>query len=340
MCGIAGIVNRKIQLIPDIRNHLMLMNKIQQHRGPDEEGIWINESQTAGFAHRRLSIIDLTTGQQPMSDDSGNCIILNGEIYNYLELKQELKSIYKFKTTSDTEVVLAAYMQWGEECVSHLRGMFAFAIWNSKEKKLFCARDRFGIKPFYYVYTENTFYFASEAKALLPFLDNVETDLDALKDYIIFQFTLGEKTLFKNIKQLLPAHSAEIKNGNLIIKKYWEVLYQLDWTHTKQYFEQKVRELLEDSIKYHLRSDVSVGAYLSGGIDSTLMATIARKFMPDKEFKTFNGRFNISKEYDESEYAEEVADKNNMYLHMIDITSDDFIENIRKVIYYLDYPVA
>lgn len=340
MCGISGIINIKEDNIPYLNRKLDVMNKLLSHRGPDDEGIWIHQNNFCGLAHRRLSIIDLSSGKQPMTDANGNWIVLNGEIYNYIELKQELKYKYSFKTTSDTEVILAAYTAWGKDCVKKLRGMFAFAIWDETNHKLFCSRDRFGIKPFYYTICKDVFYFASEIKALLPFIDEIETDLDGLKDYLVFQFTLADKTLFKNIKQLLPAHSLEIKNSTLQFEKYWEVNYTIDWEHTKSYFQNKVRELIEDSVKVHLRSDVPVGAYLSGGIDSSLMASYTRINQPDSEIKAFNGKFSLSKDYDESGYAREVAEKYNLNLFEIDIKSQDFIDNIHKVIYHLDYPVA
>ncbi|HXH19459.1 MAG TPA: asparagine synthase (glutamine-hydrolyzing) [Chitinophagales bacterium] len=340
MCGIAGILNLKKLSFPELNHHLDVMNKIQSHRGPDDERTWIHERQFVGFAHRRLSIIDLSTGEQPMTDSKGNWLILNGEIYNFLELKEELKSFYSFKTTSDTEVVLAAYHRWGSECVTRLRGMFAFALWDETTQSLFCARDRFGIKPFYYTIQNGCFYFASEVKALLPFIKDVAVNSDALKDYFIFQFTLGEKTLFKDVRQLLPAHQLTVKNGAPEIKKYWEVHYTLDWDHTKRFFQKRLEELLHDSVTVHLRSDVPVGAYLSGGIDSSLIAIMGRKEKQNGLFKAFHGRFPQGKEYDESEYARDVAEKYDMELHITDITVHDFLDNIRKVIYHLDYPVA
>lgn len=340
MCGISGQFNIKLKSIAGLENRLRAMNKIQTHRGPDGEGIWLHRNRHIGFAHRRLSIIDLETGNQPMIDNYGNVICFNGEIYNYLELRDKLKRYYQFKTTSDTEVILAAYQKWGPDCVNHLRGMFAFAIWNEKQNLLFCARDRFGIKPFYYTLINNEFIFASEPKAILPFLSGIETDLDALKDYFIFQFCLGEKTLFKGIKQLLPAHFLVIKNGVVKTKKYWEVNYNLDWRHTKKYFQDRLKELLNESIKIHLRSDVPVGSYLSGGIDSSLIVGLARKLLKNEEIKAFNGKFSLSQEYDESVYARLVANKNNLKLYEIDIASNDFIKNIKRIIYYLDYPVA
>jgi len=316
------------------------MNRLQAHRGPDGDNIWAHASGFLGFGHRRLAIIDLVSGNQPLTDASGNTICYNGEIYNYIELRDQLTGAYTFRTNSDTEVILAAYEKWGVDCVNHLRGMFSFAIWDESKKQLFCARDRFGIKPLYYALINNVFYFASEVKALLPFLPEIATDLDGLKDYFVFQLCLNDKTLFKGVKSLPPAHTLFLRDGNIEVRRYWEVNYILDWSHTNRHFQNRIRELLEESVRIHLRSDVPVGAYLSGGVDSSLIATLARKHQKEDKFKVFNGRFNIGSEYDESEYAREVAEKNGLTLYEIDINSQDFIDNIRKVIYHLDFPVA
>jgi len=340
MCGIAGIYNVSHYDYPNLAQHLNVMNQLQIHRGPDGAQIWTNAQNYIGLAHRRLSIIDLQTGNQPMTDMYENTITFNGEIYNYIELKDELKRAYQFKTNSDTEVILAAYKHWGFNCVRHLRGMFSFAIWDENAQLLFCARDRFGIKPFYFAQNNNTLFFSSETKTLLPFIQHIDTDLDALKDYFVFQFTLGEKTLFANVHQLLPAHFLVVQNGKIETKKYWEVNYTLDWNHTKHYFQNQVHDLLEDSVKFHLRSDVPVGAYLSGGLDSSLMTALARRNQKNGDFEAFTGKFSISKEYDESNYAKIVSSANSVNLNEIDITASDFIKNIRKIIYHLDYPVA
>lgn len=232
--------------------------------GPDGEGIWIHPRGIAGFAHRRLTIIDLKTGQQPMGDQAGNWVTYNGEIYNYLELREELGANV-FRTRSDTEVILQAYRKWGLECLDHFRGMFAFSLWDEAKQSLLCARDPFGIKPFYYLVTHDALYFSSEAKTLLPFVPDIDTDLEGLKDYLTFQFCLDGKTLFKGIRELLPGHCLEMKNGTVTTRRYWEVYYHLDFDRTERYFEGKVCSLLEDSVALHLRSDVPVGAYVSGG---------------------------------------------------------------------------
>lgn len=340
MCGIAGIINLDNHSIKNLEQKLAVMNKLLVHRGPDGVGYWWNERKTIGFSHNRLSIIDIPTGKQPMISPSGNAIIFNGEIYNYPELRKKLNA-GSFRTNSDTEVILKAYEKWGENCLDYFRGMFAFAIFDKSKNALFCARDRFGIKPFYYTLTkEGEFVFASEAKAILPFLHDIETDLGALKEYFVFQFLLGDKTLFKGIKQLSPAHTLTIRNKTIRVRKYWEVHYTLDWHHKQQYFQNKVRELLEDSVGIHLRSDVPVGAYLSGGLDSSIVTTLARKVKNKEEFKVFTGAFEKDRKYNELFYAKEVAVKNNLALYKQNITADDFIDNIEKVIYYLDYPVG
>ena len=227
MCGIAGFININNNPIKNLEKKLEVMNIILNHRGPDGKGFWWNSRRTVGFSHNRLKIIDIVTGGQPMISDYGNVIVFNGEIYNYIELKKELGE-KKFKTNSDTEVILKAYEKWGIECPRYLRGMFAFAIFDKKKNTLFCARDRFGIKPFFYTLSSNgDFIFASEPKALLPFLSNIETNLQALHEYLIFQFLIGDKTLFKEIKQVPAAYYLQIKNDNIQTKKYWEVQYKL-----------------------------------------------------------------------------------------------------------------
>ncbi|WP_414578353.1 asparagine synthase (glutamine-hydrolyzing) [Anabaena sp. CCY 9402-a] len=338
MCGIAGIINLESEHIPNLNRRLSLMNELQSHRGPDGEGVWQHPSQHIGFAHRRLSIIDLNTGSQPMSDRAGNWITYNGEIYNYLELRQEL-GIKNFITNSDTEVILHAYRKWGNDCVNHLRGMFAFAIWDESNQVLFCARDRFGIKPLYYTVVDKVLYFASEAKALLPFLKNIEIDVEGFKDYLTFQFCLAGKTLFKSINEVLPGHTLRVSNGIVNVQRYWEVYYNIDFDHTAKYFEEKIASLLSESVELHLRSDVPVGAYVSGGLDSSIVASLSQKKTNDK-FIGFTGKFSLSEHYDESKYARALAAQSGFELHELDITATDFIENIHKVIYHLDYPVA
>jgi|10_taG_2_1085330.scaffolds.fasta_scaffold03111_4 asparagine synthase (glutamine-hydrolysing) len=338
MCGIAGILNLSAEPIPRLSEQLHVCNSLQKHRGPDDDNIWKHKNESLGFGHTRLSIIDISNGSQPMCEPNGNCIVFNGEIYNFLELKAEIGKRV-FKTQSDTETILKAYERWGYDCLDHFRGMFSFALWDEKEKTLFCARDFFGIKPFYYTVVDNKFYFASEIKALLPFVKDIETDLEAFKEYLSFQFVLKEKTLFKNIHQLLPGHFLTIKDGDIRVKKYWEVYYNLDFEHTEKYFQNKLQGLLEDSLRLHTRSDVPIGGYLSGGLDSSIICSLASR-AKDKDFMAFTGKFSEGEGYDESHYAKIVALQKQFELSVYDIKSEDFIENIRKVIYHLDYPTA
>lgn len=340
MCGIAGFYNFGNGIEGSAENILRSMNNLQKHRGPDGEGVWVSRNNDLGLAHVRLSIIGLTSGAQPMKADSGNVITFNGEIYNYRELKKELEGSFAFHTDSDTEVILAAYEKWGDDCVLHLRGMFAFAIWDEKHQRLFIARDRFGIKPFYYTTVNGVFYFASEIKALVPFLPEVRVNEHALNDYLTFQFSLGEQTLFADVFKLMPGHCMVCFDHRVSSpKKYWEVFYQNDFYHSERYFVEKTRELLEDSVKVHMRSDVPVGAYLSGGIDSSITGALGVKYS-DSAFAAFTGKFTCFDGYDESGYARCQADRYGMEYHDLDITSTDFIDSIRKIIYHLDEPVA
>jgi len=313
------------------------MNALQAHRGPDGEGIWLHPRQHVGFGHRRLSIIDLESGQQPMRGPDGNWITYNGEVYNYIELRNEIGA-EQFTTHSDTEVVLQAYRKWGADCVNHFSGMFAFALWDETRQELFCARDPFGIKPFYYTIVGDVFYCASEAKALLPFLPAIETDVEGLRDYLAFQFCLGGKTLFRGIQELLPGHTLTIRNGRPQISRYWQVFYDLDWHHTSRYFEERIAQLLEESVRLHLRADVPTGSYVSGGFDSSAVAVLAAHH--DKNLLGFHGKFAAGPEYDESRYARAVAQQGKFDLLEAEIAAGDFIDHIARVIYHLDYPTA
>ncbi len=339
MCGIAGMILKEPLDHGRMGRRLALMNRLQAHRGPDGEGVFIDEPGRVGLAHVRLSIIDLDTGAQPMRLPDGTVIVYNGEIYNYLELRQELGA-GSFSTTSDTEVILAAYRRWGADCVGRLRGMFAFAIWDPTEGRLFCARDRFGIKPFYFTETPEGFFFASEIKALVPFASEIATDMAGLKDYLAFQFTLGEKTLFSGISQLSPAHALSVRPGSAArVSRYWEVRYDLDWDHTKRWFCERARELFRDSVRVHLRSDVPVGSYLSGGLDSGIVAALARLEKPAGDFPAFHGKFS-GPDYDESPHAKALAAHSGMTLFEREFRACDFMRDIGRVIYHLDHPVA
>ncbi len=341
MCGIAGILelsNATLQQ-PVVATALGVMSRLIAHRGPDGAGQWQSQNGQVGFAHRRLAIIDLTeAAAQPMHAPNGTTITYNGEIYNYLELRLALSSQWSFRSTSDTECILAAYERYADTCLDHLRGMFAFALWDERCKRLFCARDRFGIKPFYYAVVDGVFYFASEAKALLPFLPEIVTNRVAFAEYVTFQYTIGEKTLFEGIHQLLPGHALSVEDGQVKVWRYWDVNFQIDFDHTPAYFHRRMRELLEESLDMHVRSDVPVGSYVSGGIDSSLMHVLANR--SGTRPLGFHGRFTEYPGYDESRFAQLASDHAGGQLHCIDIRADDFRQHIEQVIYHLDFPVA
>lgn len=340
MCGIAGQISLDSHSMPSLKNDLAVMSRLIAHRGPDGQGHWQSANSRVGLVHRRLAVVDLSAmAAQPMQADSGTVITYNGEIYNYPELRRALQSQWQFRTNSDTECILASYERYGDSCLDHLRGMFAFALWDEKNQRIFCARDRFGIKPFYYAVVDGVFYFASEAKALLPFLPSISTNDAALSEYLTFQYTIGEKTLFDGVQQLLPGHALVVENGQVRVWRYWDVSYQIDYDHGPKFFHDRLRELLEESIVLHGRSDVPVGSYVSGGIDSSLIYRLARSSGASSHLG-FHGRFTDYPGYDESAYAQVAAKYDGGQLHCIDISADDFISNIHQVIYHLDFPMA
>lgn len=342
MCGIFAIVKKNADTKISLRQAVETGLERIRHRGPDGSNVWIAPDQLVGFGHVRLAIVDLETGAQPMSLEDGTTIIFNGEIYNYIELRQEL-GIDSFVTGSDTEVILRAYKRWGEDCVSHLRGMFAFLIWDASKHRVFFARDRFGIKPLYwYEHPNGDVYFASEIKAFLPFMLRREVSSSALSDYFSFQFCLGNKTLLDGVRQVVPAHCGWLTSGGTLqASQYWEVNFNLDFHHADRFFIGHIQTLAENSSMLHMRADVEIGAYVSGGIDSSLLAILGSKYKPHASaFKIFNGKFLEGDAFDESRYAQAVADEHGMELHVASISEQDFVDSIAKVIYHLDSPVA
>lgn len=341
MCGICGIyhLDRHRAVDPQQLNR---MTQTLHHRGPDDEGFYLH--QNIGLGHKRLSIIDLSAaGRQPMAnEDERYRIIFNGEIYNYLELRQRLIARgHVFRSHTDTEVILHLYEDEGPKCLQHLNGMFAFVIWDSVEQTLFAARDHFGIKPFYYAYLNNSFIFASEIKAILKTgLVSPQFNPAGIADYLTFQFCLGEKTLFKNIQKLLPGHYLQLKpGGNLIVQEYWDVDFTVDTDHTESYFQQKLAMLLEDSVRLQLRADVPVGAHLSGGLDSTTVTSLASGLLGGS-FHTFSGGFQDSPQYNETPYARIAAGKAGAIHHEVFPTAADFVEVLPRLIYFMDEPAA
>lgn len=341
MCGIAGLLSLSGAPLAGMDRALSAMSALIAHRGPDGDGVWSDRDGIVGFAHRRLSIIDLSdSAAQPMSGHGGLTVTYNGEIYNYRELRDVARrSGFRLESASDTEAILTTYAQFGLEVPTHLRGMFAFALWDESKKRLLVARDRFGIKPLYYTVQGGVLYFASEAKALLPFLPSIETDQDALAEYLTFQYSISSRTLFAGIEQLLPGHRLIVESGVVTVERYWDVRYEIDYEHNHQYFFDRARELVLDSVDVHMRSDVEVGAYVSGGIDSTLIAALGSA-SSGGGLKSYHGRFLEYPGYDESEYAGHAVGSFDGDLRMASITAEDFSRNIRDVIRHLDHPVA
>jgi len=276
MCGIYGLVSRSLSHIN--KDHFEALTSTLSHRGPDDSGFLYGDG--VMFGHRRLSIIDIEGGHQPLfNEDKTKCIIYNGEIYNYLELRDRLLlKGHGFATRSDTETILHAYEEWGEKCVEYLRGMFAFAVWDLKTKTLFLARDRLGIKPLFYAEHNGTFYFASEMKAILADR-NFPRDIDelALSCYFTLSYIPAPLTIYSKIRKLLPGHTATWQNGQITTHKYWDLDFVPDRSKTEKYFIDGFMDLLNDSVRMRLMSEVPLGAFLSGGIDSsTVVALMSR----------------------------------------------------------------
>jgi len=337
MCGIVGVVSLRGTLPAGFEGGVKFCRDIIAHRGPDAAGLWVSPRREAIFGHRRLSIIDLAShADQPMSADNETTIAFNGEIYNYLELKERLGTCWSFKTQSDTETMLAAYDAFGTDMLNCLRGMFAFALWDEKKKRFFAARDRFGIKPFFYAIQHGHLYFASEVKALLPFLDDIATDSDGLSEYLTYQLPLTNTTLFANVKQLLPGEMMVVQDGNIRISRYYDLpVPNVDPTCKRK----DLVEVIDESLKVHLRADVEIGTMLSGGFDSS-MVTIRSAEIDENVTMGFHGRFLEFPGYDESEYAEIAAEVHGTDLRVRDITGQDFVDSIESVIHQLDYPIA
>jgi len=341
MCGIAGYIslsNEELKIHPKA---LSVLGDLIAHRGPDGSGEWVDSSNNVAFSHRRLAIIDVSPdAAQPMTSPSGFTLTYNGEIYNYRELRSTLISEgYRFRSKSDTEVLLHLYECHGLDLFQFLRGMFAFALWDPHQRRAVLARDRFGIKPLYFTIQDEVLYFASEQKALLPFLPRISTDATALTEYLTFQFTISENTMFEGISQLMPGHFLTIQNGQVKTVRYWDVSYEVDFSLTSQSVEEKLRTLLSETVNLHLRSDVEVGSYISGGVDSTLIAALAKS---NTSFgsKSFHGCFRDHPGYDESRFANGAAVALGLDFKEFEITASDFENQIRAVIYHLDQPTA
>ena len=340
MCGICGSFHNQSVTQDDTRVLRAMMQSIH-HRGPDEDGIETDDH--FQFGHKRLSIIDLKHGQQPMSSSNRRyTIAFNGEIYNYLELRQKLEDKgIQFHTNSDTEVLLQHLIAHDTRGLNDLNGMFAFAFIDRQTRQWLMARDPFGVKPLYFTTLKDQLIFASEIKALLEHPDvQVNRNSEAIQEYLTFQLCLNGKTLFQNINALQPGHYiGGIKGKITKHKKYKNFQYEVDEYHNENYFDDQLSYLVKDSIGLQTRSDVPLGGYLSGGIDSSLVSTLAARHLK-RPIPTFHGKFAEHPRYDESEYAREVNNDIQGEFNEIIPTAEDFIDVLPKLIYHMDEPVA
>ena len=354
MCGICGYTAH----CEHDEQVIKAMCDVIAHRGPDGEGRSILNG--AVFGHRRLSLIDLAGGGQPMFRNAEKdspvfiagaqvdqervaryAIVFNGEIYNYQDIRADLEALgYAFSTTSDTEVLLLSYIVWGEEMLNRLRGMFAFAVWDSEAQELFCARDFFGIKPFYYAENaDGHFIFASEAKSILEHpAYTKELNHRALEDYLVFQFPANEETFFKGIYKLAPATFIRVKGGKVVEKKqYWKPKFEPVEGRTLDQLAQEIDDEFRVSVRYHNVADVEVGSFLSSGIDSSYMAACLAK--ENEDIKTFTVGFDeYSGERDEISWAQELAEELKVENYSHHITKDEYWEALKKIQYFMDEP--
>jgi asparagine synthase (glutamine-hydrolysing) len=340
MCGIAGVVefNRRAEVDPQV---LRRMCAAMSHRGPDDEGI--RTEGRVGIAMRRLSIIDVASGHQPLSNEDGTIwIVFNGEIYNHATLRKQLEEQgHRYRTHCDTETIVHLYEEYGRDCVQHLRGMFAFAIWDSRKRQLFVARDRLGIKPLYYRATSDSFLFGSEVKVILAHSGvHAEFNRTALPEYLAFGYLSGEETLYRGIRKLMPGHTLVLdENGAIQIQQYWDLpLTSKPASHSETYYVQKYREMLEAAVSSHLMSDVPLGVFLSGGLDSSAVAALMTKIRRDP-VETFSVGYS-EHSYSELPYARTVAKHLNSIHHEVMVSRQDFFEALPHLIWHEDEPIV
>lgn len=340
MCGIGGIISFKTSVSSKTVEG---MSKAIAHRGPDANGLYLNENKTCGLVHRRLSIIDISdNANQPMTCTSGRyTIVFNGELYNFEALREELKTHdCQFSTASDTEVVLNAFIQWGNECVNHFNGMFAFAVWDEKEAELYLFRDRLGIKPLYYIRTDEVFAFASEIKALLPLAKDLSWNNEAAHHFFRLGYIPEPQTIYKHIHKFPKGNAAYISENNFEVKPYWNINEKFKESNVTDFSiaKNEYHKTLRESIKLRLKSDVPFGVFLSGGIDSSTVAAIAQSQTKDK-INTFSIGFKESK-FNESEYAKKVADHLGTNHHEYTLSHKDAQELIEKIPSWYSEPFA
>lgn len=346
MCGIAGVIEPKLANKDKIVE--AMVSRII-HRGPDEDGFYVDKN--VGLGMRRLSIIDLSTGRQPItSEDEKFLIVFNGEIYNYLELKEGLlKKGYKFKTDSDTEVILHMYEEYGEKMLVQLRGMFTFCIYNTESKEVFIARDFFGIKPLYYLVADDSsstsgqkkvVAFSSEAKSFLSFPGFFpKINDDAVYNYLSFQYNPLAESFFKDVYKLPPAHfmKIDLESGSTEIKKYWSFEFKQDNKLDEKKTKIDLLYTIKDSVRHHMIADVPVGAFLSGGVDSSIITTLMQEIRGEKKIKTFTVGWDILTEGAE---AKETSDVLGTDHKEIKISPEEFFSVLGKAVYHFDEPVA
>ncbi|MCB1802934.1 MAG: asparagine synthase (glutamine-hydrolyzing), partial [Gammaproteobacteria bacterium] len=341
MCGIAGLFDTRDQRVPD-EALIRRMTDALTHRGPDESGYHLEAGIALG--HRRLSIIDIASGQQPLLSESQDaCIVFNGEIYNFVELRDELKTLgHVFRTHSDTEVILQAWQAWGAACVERLRGMFAFAIWDKPHRRLFLARDRLGIKPLYYALLPNGhFVFGSELKALLPHPSLPrERDPRAIEEYFAYGYVPEPRSIFSAVRKLPPGHTLLIEMGQRSLPRasqYWDIPFADNGMQDMANAEQELIERLREAVDIRLVAEVPLGAFLSGGVDSSAIVALMAG-MIDQPVKTCAIGFDVP-EYDESSYAQQVAERYHTD-HRLDIVKGDDHELVDRLGWLYDEPFA
>lgn len=338
MCGICGIYNLKQE--PIDRELLDKMTSIMAHRGPDGSGSYISEG--IGLGHRRLSIIDLEGGAQPIPNEDGSIqIVFNGEIYNFIELREELeKKGHLFKTRSDTEVIIHGYEEWGTDCVNRFNGIFAFAIWDSRARHLFLARDHLGVKPLYYVFINNKLLFASEIKSLLVDKDCPrEVNIKSLGELFTFRYVPSPNTLFMDIKKLSPGHWMLCNSQKMEIKRYWNWIPQIIDDPNENQLIETYQSLLEDAIRLQLRSDVPVGLFLSSGIDSGTILAIMSKYVPNPVY-TFTIGFEDGEKTNETDDAREMANRFGTNHYEMIVGPKDYEKYYEHYMWDIEEPVG
>ncbi len=340
MCGICGVYNFRNRKPVD-QDLIKRMAEALKHRGPDDEGIYINAKCNIGLGVRRLKVIDLETGHQPIhNEDESIWIVFNGEIYNFRNLRGELeKKEHRFYTKSDTETIVHLYEEYGEDCVHKLNGMFAFAIWDSREERLFLARDRIGIKPLFYVEHKGSLIFASEIKSILENREiSKEVDVQSLYSMMKLQYIPAPKTIFKRIKKLLPGHILICQKGGISIERSWD-LDLIRKGESEAFYLEELPKLLEESVKLRLISDVPLGAFLSGGIDSSIIVSLMSKFSK-RPVKTYSVGFEAEDSFNELKYARLASQHFRTDHHELIMKSKDIEELLPKIVYHLDDPIT